>query len=90
MKHPQGTRVKEQISQDLTVLGAKVAPPAFVAAATEVGAISPQSILVWLSVLYTAALLFTTVVKNWGDWLGWWKGRLSDVRRLYLKVRGRD
>ncbi|MCH6484249.1 hypothetical protein MMG85_11840 [Pseudoxanthomonas sp. LH2527] len=80
--------MKEQISQDLAVMGAKVAPPAVVAAATEVGAISPQSILVWLSVLYTASLLFTTVVKNWGEWLGWWKSRWADVRRLYGRVRG--
>jgi hypothetical protein len=90
MTYSQGTRVKEQIGQDLTAIGLKVAPPAIVATATEAGAISPQSILVCMSVLYRAALLFTTVVKNWGDWLGWWKGRFADVRRLMAKVRGRD
>ena len=89
MTTSQGTRVKEHIGQDLVAVGAKVAPPAIVATASQIGAISPQSLLIWLSVLYTAALLFTTVVKNWGDWLGWWKGRYADVRRLIAKVRGR-
>lgn len=75
--------MKDQISADLAVMAGKVTPPAAVAVAAQAGAISPQSILVWLSIAYTAALLTTTVVKNWGTWMEWWAARIADLRRLW-------
>ena len=81
--------MKDQISADLLATGAKVAPPALVAAATAAGGISPQSILVWLTILYTLSLLLTNVVRNWGTWMDWWSDRAKDLRRLWAWVRRR-
>ena len=88
--------MKDQISADLLATGGKVAPPAIVATATAIGSISPQSILVWLTIVYTASLLLTNVVKNWGTWMDWWEARGGDLRRasawagrLWAKVRRR-
>jgi len=79
--------VKDQITADLLATSAKVSPPVLVAAATAVGSISPQSILVWLTIIYTASLLLTNVVKNWGAWMDWWNARASDLRRLWDWIR---
>lgn len=68
---------------------AKSAPPVTVAAATAVGALSPQSILVWLTIIYTASLLFTTIVKNWGDWMVWWGNRWVQTKRAWAWFRSR-
>ena len=81
--------MKDQISADLLATGAKVAPPAVVATATAIGSISPQSILVWLTIVYTASLLLTNVVRNWGTWMDWWDARGADLRRLWAWIRRR-
>lgn len=81
--------MRDQITADLVVTGAKVAPPAVVSAASAVGSISANSILVWLTILYTAGLLFSLVVKNWGDWMAWWDARAADLRRIWARLRGR-
>lgn len=80
--------MKDQITADLLASGAKLAPPVLVGAATAVGSISPQSILVWLTILYTASLLLTNVVKNWGAWMDWWAARAAAARRLWAWLRG--
>lgn len=81
--------MKDQITNDLAVAAAKVAPPAVIAAAGAAGAVSPQSILIWLSILYTLALLLTTVIKNWGDWMTWWTARGAQLQRAWARVRRR-
>ena len=81
--------MKDQITADLLASGAKLAPPVLVGAATAVGSISPQSILVWLTILYTLSLLLTNVVKNWGTWMTWWEDRAEDLRRLWARFRRR-
>ena len=85
----RGPQVKDQITTDLLAAGAKIAPPAAVAVASGVGAISPHTILVWLTIIYTLSLLMTNVVKNWGMWLEWWDKRAEDLRRLWARVRRR-
>ena len=85
----KGPPVKDQITTDLLTAGAKIAPPAAVAVASGVGAISPHTILVWLTIIYTLSLLMTNVVKNWGMWLEWWDKRADDLRRLWARVRRR-
>jgi len=81
--------MKDQISADLLATGAKVAPPAVVATATAVGSINPQSILVWLTIVYTLSLLLTNVVKHWGTWMAWFDGRAEDLRRFWAWIRRR-
>ena len=85
----RGPQVKDQITTDLLTAGAKIAPPAAVAVASGVGAISPHTILVWLTIVYTATLLLTNVVKNWGTWMTWWEDRAEDLRRLWARFSRR-
>ena len=85
----RGQQVKDQITTDLLTAGAKIAPPAAVAVASGVGAISPHTILVWLTIIYTLSLLMTNVVKNWGMWLEWWDKRSEDLRRVWARFRRR-
>lgn len=85
----RGPQVKDQITADLLTAGAKIAPPAAVAVASGVGAISPHTALVWLTIVYTATLLLTNVVKNWGTWMTWWEDRAEDLRRLWARFRRR-
>ena len=81
--------MKDQISADLLATGGKVAPPAIVATATAIGSISPQSILVWLTIVYTVGGILTMAVKNWGTWMDWWDSRSVDLRRLWNWIRRR-
>ena len=37
--------------------------------------------------LYTAALLSTTVIKNWGLWIDWWKARWADLSRFIRWIK---
>jgi len=34
------------------------------------------------TLIYTGVLTLTTVVKNWGMWMEWWKARAGDLRRF--------
>ena len=79
--------MKDQITTDLGAAALKVAFPATVATAAQVGAIRPESILIWLSILYTLALLLTTVIKNWGDWMKWWSARFAQAKALWKWLR---
>lgn len=81
--------MREQITHDLAAAIGKTAPPATVAVATAAGALNPQSVLVWLTIVYTAALLFSTIVKNWGDWMLWWGNRWKQAKRLWRALRGK-
>lgn len=54
---------------DLSIGAVKVAPPAVVAAAAQVGRIEPQHILIWLSIVYTVGLLVQLLVNNGPRWL---------------------
>jgi hypothetical protein len=81
--------LKDPITADLVATGVKAAPSVTVATATVAGGISPNSILIWLTILYTALLLFSLVVKNWGDWMNWWDARSADLRRLWGWIRRR-
>ena len=85
----RGPQVKDQITTDLLAAGAKIAPPAAVAVASGVGAISPHTVLVWLTIIYTLSLLMTNVVKNWGMRLEWWDKRAEDLRRVWARFRRR-
>ena len=82
--------MKDQISHDLAVLGAKAAPPIAVAAGTAAGSINPQSLLVWLTICYTFAMFATFVLKNWGYWGAWWGRRAAQFKRAWAKVRRRE
>lgn len=54
---------------DFSVGAAKVAPPAAVAAAAQLGRIEPQNILIWLSIVYTVGLLIQLLTNNGARWL---------------------
>lgn len=75
--------MKEQFAE-LSIGALKVAPPASVAVATGVGALNPQSLLVWLSVVYSVGLLIQLLVNNWAKWSG---GIVRAVRWVARKVR---
>ena len=79
--------MKDQVSADLAVMGAKVAPPIAVAAGTAAGSINPQSLLVWLTIAYTLAMFATFVIKNYGEWEGWWGRRAAQFRALWKWLR---
>ena len=55
---------------DFTAGAVKVAPPAAVAAAAQLGRIEPQNILIWLSIIYTVGLLIQLLTNNGARWLG--------------------
>ena len=82
--------MKDQVAADLAVMGAKVAPPIAVAAGTAAGSINPQSLLVWLTIAYTLAMFATFIIKNYGEWEGWWGRRVKQVKALARKVRRRE
>ncbi|MCI1124804.1 hypothetical protein [Stenotrophomonas maltophilia] len=63
----RGFDVKEQLIEFGAGV-AKVAPPATVAVAAQAGQIDPQSILIWLSLVYTGGLLVQLLVNNWTKW----------------------
>lgn len=74
--------MKDQLVE-FGVGAAKVAPPATVAVAAKIGQIEPQSVLIWISIVYTVGLLVQLVVNNWVKWTGglnralsWLVGRL--------------
>lgn len=71
---------------DFSIGAVKIAPPAVVAVATKAGQIDPQSLLVWLSIIYTAGLLVQLLTNNGRRWLGaivrafrWLAGRIRRV-----------
>ena len=82
--------MKDQVTYDLAVMGAKVSPPVVVAAHTAAGNIDPQSLLVWLTIAYTFAMFATFIIKNYGEWEGWWGRRVRQVKALARKVRRRE
>lgn len=53
---------------DFSIGAVKIAPPAVVAVATKAGQIDPQSLLVWLSIIYTAGLLVQLLTNNGKRW----------------------
>ena len=79
--------MKDQIATDLGVMGAKIAPPVAVAAGTAAGAVNPQSLLVWITIAYTVAMFATFVIKNWGEWEGWWSRRWAQIKRAWKWLR---
>lgn len=79
--------MSDQISADLAAAAAKAAPPVSVAVAATVGAIRPESILIWLSIVYTLAMLSTLVIKNWDTWLDWWRRRWSQAKAFWRWIR---
>lgn len=81
--------MREQITQDLAVSAAKIAPPAI---ASALGVENGWTLADWamlLTIIFTLAQLFTVMVKNWGDWMGWWRIRIADARRLWRWIRRR-
>ena len=79
--------MKDQIATDLGVMGAKIAPPVAVAAGTAAGAVNPQSLLVWITIAYTVAMFATFIIKNVGEWIGWWSRRWVQIKRAWKWLR---
>lgn len=80
--------MKDQITADLTVGAAKATPAVIGSAVSAAQGWALADVAVLLTIAYTAVLLLTTVVKNWGLWIDWWKSRREDVRRLVEWLRG--
>ncbi|MGV8959210.1 MAG: hypothetical protein ACOH1V_02325 [Stenotrophomonas sp.] len=80
--------MNDQISQDILAAFAKSAPTAAVAVATY----DPGKHLSWavmiVSLLVGLSQFFTTMIRNWGEWMGWWKSRGADVARFVRWARG--
>ncbi len=89
-KSATGGAVKDQINADLVMAGGKAAPAVVGSAYSAAQGLALADIAVILTIIYTAALLFTTVVKNWGLWMSWWAERAGDIRRLLAWMRGDD
>ncbi len=79
--------MKDQITSDLLASAGKLAPSAAGAVAAQAGVLSPQSILLWLTILYTLAMLLNTCVRNWGMWVEWWGARFTQAKRLWAWMR---
>lgn len=75
--------MSDQIAGDFAVLVAKAAPPVSVAVAASAGAIRPESILIWLTIVYTFAMLATLVIKNWETWIAWWGRRWEQIKSFW-------
>jgi len=54
---------------DFSIGAVKIAPPAVVAVASKTGQIDPQSLLIWLSIVYTVGLLAQLVTNNGRRWI---------------------
>lgn len=80
--------MKDSISQDLAVSAAKIAPPAAVAVATAAGGLSLQDWVLITTIIYGVVQTSLTIVRGWGDWLAWWTGRMSDLRRARAWANG--
>lgn len=78
-----------QITQDLAAGVAKTAPPVAVTVATYTEGLTLSHWAAIATIVYTIVLTLTTIMKNWGDWMGWWTGRIAAGRRLYAMVRRR-
>ena len=81
--------MKDQITNDLLAGGAKVAPAIIGSAVSVAKGWSLSDVAVLLTILYTAVLTTTTVVKNWGLWMDWWLARADDLRRIWRWARSR-
>ncbi|MGH8037085.1 MAG: hypothetical protein ACREPC_07955 [Stenotrophomonas sp.] len=81
--------MKEQITQDLAVAAAKIAPAAGVTVGTYAPGYTLSDVAVVCTIVFTLVQTFTVVVKNWGDWSAWWTARWVTVARIYAKVRRR-
>lgn len=81
--------MKDPISQDLTVATVKAAPPIVASAASVAQGWDLADLAVISTVIYTCVLTATTVIKNWGEWIGWVQGRAADLRRIWAWVRRR-
>lgn len=81
--------MKEQITQDLAVAAAKIAPAAGVTVGTYTPGYTLSDVAVVCTIIFTLVQTFTVIVKNWGDWSAWWSARFATVRRFILWVRRR-
>jgi hypothetical protein len=79
--------VRDQITADLVAGGAKATPAVVGSAVSAAQGWALADVAVLLTIAYTAVLLATTVVKNWGLWMDWWKARVADVRALTARFR---
>lgn len=67
--------MRQEFAETIGAAALKVSPPVTVATAVTAGALRPESLLVWLTIIYTLAMLATFVIKNWATWIGWWERR---------------
>lgn len=81
--------MKEQITQDLAVAVAKIAPVAGVTVGTYNPGYTLSDVAVICTILFTLLQTFNLLVKNWGAWTDWGRARWLAVRRLIAKVARR-
>lgn len=81
--------MKEQITQDLAVAAAKIAPAAGVTVGTYNPGYTLSDVAVACTIIFTLVQTFAVVVKNWGDWSAWWVARWATVRRALAWIRRR-
>lgn len=71
---------------DFSIGAVKIAPPAVVAVASKTGQIDPQSLLVWLSIIYTVGLLAQLLTNNGRRWLKAVAGAVRWVAGRFRRV----
>ena len=79
----------DQITVDIAAAGVRAAPAVVGSAVSVSQGWALADVAVLLTIVYTAALLATLTVKNWGMWLEWWDKRSEDLRRLWARLRRR-
>lgn len=81
--------MKEQITQDLAVAAAKIAPVAGVTIGTYNPGYTLSDWAMVCTILFTLLQAFNLLVRNWGAWTDWGRARWLAVRRLIAKVARR-
>ena len=79
----------DQITVDIAVAGVRAAPAVVGSAVSVSQGWALADVAVMLTIVYTAALLATLTVKNWGLWMDWWRDRGEQLRRLWARFRRR-
>ena len=79
--------VRHEFAETIGAAALKVSPPVTVATAVTAGALRPESLLVWLTIIYTLAMLATFVIKNWETWIGWWSRRWAQAGTFWRWLR---
>lgn len=81
--------MKDQITQDIAVATAKIAPVTSVTVGTYTPGYTLSDLAMLGTIIFTMLNIFALIVKNWGDWTNWGRARWATVVRIYARIRRR-